>query len=97
METSRSEPVERELQRVGAPPTIHTDPSPSDTEAAAIVAALEAYLMEEQAHVDGDGDESPPGWRTAARLEAIGHPIIRSTAQLPRNPWRAAQRRSLRR
>ncbi|MFB6296458.1 MAG: acc operon protein [Halobacteriales archaeon] len=68
-------------------------------EAAAIAAAIDAYLSEEAAAVAageaaGDGTETWEGerWRFAGRLEALGGRPARAPADAPRDPWRAAER-----
>jgi len=68
-------------------------------EAAAIAAAIAAYLSEEAAAVAaeeaaGDGTETWEGdrWRFAARLEVLGSGSGRVPADAPRDPWRAAER-----
>lgn len=92
METSRSDD---ELADSPEAADINVAPTPTPTEAAAIAAAIQAHL--DTADATAEADDAADWWRQHAwrlqgRFTELRGADGRPAADLPRDPWRAAER-----
>ena len=97
METSRSEPSERDDHAEIDPAALDISPEPSPETVAAIVAALQSYRRSQLRATEDEDTEQIEGWQRSAwqfagRYELMGNARVNPDARLPADPWSAAHR-----
>ncbi|ODR81554.1 acc operon protein [Haladaptatus sp. W1] len=85
MATSRSEDV-----------NLSIPPDATEEEAAAIIAAINVHLREQEAAAAAEGEERPDWegdrWRFAGRMAGLQNRDVRVPTNAPTNEWSAAGR-----